>query len=49
MILAHVGGFPLEELLTLAPSAGVFWLALRARIRGRDGGSGPRRELGWGT
>jgi hypothetical protein len=33
MILAHVAGVPLEELLWLAPAAGAFWLALRARMR----------------
>jgi hypothetical protein len=33
MILAHVAGVPLEELLSLAPAAGAFWLALRARMR----------------
>jgi hypothetical protein len=39
MILAHVGGLPLEELLSLAPATGVFWLALRARVHG-----GPERN-----
>lgn len=33
MTFAHLGGFPLEELLPLAPSAGALWLALRARVR----------------
>jgi|NGEPerStandDraft_13_1074530.scaffolds.fasta_scaffold01271_2 hypothetical protein len=37
MTLAHVGGVPLEELLSLAPAAGAFWLALRARVHGRAG------------
>ncbi|MGZ5333027.1 MAG: hypothetical protein ACXWD7_03885 [Solirubrobacterales bacterium] len=43
MILAHIAGFPLEELLPLAPGAGAFWLALRASVHGR--GTSPRREL----
>ena len=33
MIVAHVGAVPVEELLGLAPAAGAFWLALRARLR----------------
>jgi hypothetical protein len=33
MIRAHVAGVPLEEFLSLAPAAGAFWLALRARMR----------------
>ena len=33
MTFAHVGAVPLEELLTLAPAAGAFWLALRQRLR----------------
>ena len=36
MILAHVGGMPVEELLSLAPAAGALWLALRARVGGRS-------------
>jgi hypothetical protein len=28
--LAHVAGVPLEELLTLSPAAGAWWVALRA-------------------
>jgi hypothetical protein len=43
MTLAHVAGVPLEELLPLTPAAGVFWLALRARVRS---GASPRRGLG---
>ncbi len=35
MIFAHVSGIPLEELISLAPAAGAFWLALRARVHGR--------------
>jgi hypothetical protein len=31
MTFAHVGGVPIEELLSLAPAAGAFLLALRAR------------------
>jgi hypothetical protein len=30
MIVAHIAGIPLEELLSLAPAAGALWLALRA-------------------
>jgi hypothetical protein len=45
IVMAHVAGFPLEELLSLAPAAGAYWLALRARVRG-DSGGGSRRELG---
>jgi len=32
--LAHIAGVPLEELLVLAPAAGAFLVALRARPRG---------------
>jgi hypothetical protein len=37
MTLAHIAGIPLEELLSLVPAAGAFWLALRAgpRLRRR--------------
>lgn len=35
MILAHVAGLPLEELLSLAPVVGASWLALRASFHGR--------------
>jgi len=37
MTLAHIAGIPFEELLSLAPAAGAFWLALRVRARGRAG------------
>jgi hypothetical protein len=43
ILLAHVAGVPVEELLALAPAAGAFWIALRGRVQGR---SGTRRELG---
>jgi hypothetical protein len=33
MIIAHVAGVPVEELLALAPAAGAVLLALRARAR----------------
>jgi hypothetical protein len=33
MTVAHIAGVPLEELLTLAPAAGAFWLALTGRVR----------------
>jgi hypothetical protein len=39
---AHIAGVPLEELLALAPSAGAFWVAFRARLgagRGRGASS----------
>jgi hypothetical protein len=32
MSFAHVGGLPVEELLALAPAAGAYLLALRARV-----------------
>jgi hypothetical protein len=38
MIFAHVGALPLEELLSLAPAAGAFWLALRGFSAGRRSG-----------
>jgi hypothetical protein len=45
MILAHVAGVPLEELLSLVPAAGAAWLGLRARVLGRGAaGSGSRRH-----
>ena len=34
MILAHVAGVPVEELLALAPAASALWVALRVRVRG---------------
>jgi hypothetical protein len=44
MIFAHVGGVPFEELLSLAPAAGAFWLALRGFSGGRRAGArAPRR------
>ena len=30
--IAHVAGVPIEELLSLAPAAGVFLVALRERV-----------------
>jgi hypothetical protein len=33
MTLAHIGAMPVEELLSLAPAAAAFLLALRARDR----------------
>jgi hypothetical protein len=33
MTFAHIAGVPLEELLTLAPGAGVLLLALAHRVR----------------
>lgn len=36
MTFAHVGGLPLEELLSLAPAAGAFLLALRGFGAGRQ-------------
>ena len=35
MTLAHIAGVPLEELLVMAPAAGTFLVALRARGLGR--------------
>jgi hypothetical protein len=35
MTLAHIGPLPLEELLTLLPAAGAFWVALRTRVHAR--------------
>jgi len=32
MIFAHVGAVPVEELLSLAPAAGAFWVSLRAGL-----------------
>jgi hypothetical protein len=32
MTFAHVAGVPLEELLSLTPAAGAFWLALRHHL-----------------
>ena len=32
IVFGHVGGFPVEEMLPLAPVAGTFLLALRARL-----------------
>ena len=32
MTIAHAAGVPLEELLTLAPVAGAFCIALRAQV-----------------
>jgi hypothetical protein len=46
MIVAHIAGFPLEELLALAPVAGACWLALRGHIHRRVGGGSPRRDPG---
>jgi hypothetical protein len=34
MIVAHVAGIPLEELLSLLPAVGAVWVALRAKARG---------------
>jgi hypothetical protein len=36
VIIAHIAGIPVEELLSFAPVAGVLWLAIRARATGRD-------------
>jgi hypothetical protein len=33
MTAAHIAGLPLEELLSLAPAAGAFLVALRARAQ----------------
>ena len=32
-MIAHLGPFPLEELLALSPAAGALWLALATRVR----------------
>jgi hypothetical protein len=37
VIVAHIAGIPVEELLSFVPVAGVLWLALRARASGRAG------------
>jgi hypothetical protein len=34
-VIAHVAGVPLEELLPLAPGAGVVWAAALARLSAR--------------
>jgi hypothetical protein len=44
MTLAHVAGVPLEEPLSLAPAAGAFWLALRARVPPRGGALNDRGQ-----
>ena len=41
MTLAHVAGVPLEELTTLAPVAGVLWVALRGSAVARRWKSRP--------
>jgi hypothetical protein len=38
VIVAHIAGVPVEELLSFAPVAGALWLALRARAGGREDG-----------
>jgi hypothetical protein len=40
VIIAHIAGIPVEELLSFVPVAGVLWLALRARAGGRRAGDG---------
>ena len=42
MIVGHLAGFPLEELLSLAPAAGAAWLGWRCRPPDRDA-AGMRR------
>jgi hypothetical protein len=35
MMLAHIGGVPVEELLPMAPVVGAAWLALSASVHER--------------
>jgi hypothetical protein len=37
IVFGHVGGFPVEEMLCMAPVAGTFLVALRARFGRRVG------------
>jgi hypothetical protein len=46
LIVAHIAGVPVEELLSFVPLAGVLWLAIRARATGRDEGPPAGDSLG---
>jgi hypothetical protein len=46
IVVAHIAGVPVEELLSFVPALGVSLLALRSLLSPVDGSSGIRRRIG---